>query len=490
MNRMALGLGTLLGLASACDIADAAEIDSGLAMIAERDGMADVLIVLPDQDPPLLSPLAPDGNYLLRRRALVDALVARADTSQASTRHWLAKQGLAHRAFWIANVIAARLPAAVLRELAQRTDIASIKSDAEIAMGVPQPELVTAPEAIEPGVTKIRAPEVWALGFTGQGVVIGGVDTGYQWDHPALKSHYRGWNGVTANHNYNWHDAIHSGTSTCGVNLVVPCDDNGHGTHTAGTFAGDDGSANEIGVAPGAKWIGCRNLGSASATTSSHIECMQWMLAPTNLSGNTPDPDLAPDVMNNSWGCSVAEGCTTGNEVKVAVDNLVAGGIVFVTVAGNAGPNCSTITVPPAIYDSAFVVGATSSADVLAGFSSRGPVTGSSLIRPDISAPGVSVRSSYIGNTYASLSGTSMAAPHVAGAVALLFSAHPGLKGHPAEVARILHATAATAGVTDATVQACGGTAATTWPNNMIGYGRIDVAAAVHEVIFVGGFED
>jgi subtilisin family serine protease len=274
------------------------------------------------------------------------------------------------------------------------------------------------------------------------------------------------------------------------VDLTTPCDDNGHGTHTAGTFVGDDGAGNQIGVAPGAKWIGCRNLGDGSATTSSDIECMQWMLAPTDLAGNNPQPNLAPDVLNNSWACSVSDGCTTGDEIKVAVDNLVAGGIFFVTVAGNAGPACSTITAPPATYDSAFDVGATgSTTDVLAGFSSRGPVAGSSLIRPDISAPGVNVRSSYPTNSYSTLSGTSMAAPHVAGAAALLLSAHPELKGNPKQIARILRATAVTAGVTDATAQSCGGTAATTWPNNMIGYGRLDAAAAVLEVIFSGTFD-
>jgi len=489
MNCRAFELGALLGLGGAWVTANGAEIDPGLAAVAERNGLADALIVMPDQEQPLLAPLASQASYLERRRALVDALVARADASQASVRNWLGQKRLAHRDFWIANVIAARLPVAALSELAQRTDIAAIRSDTPMPMALPQPEFVAPPDAIEPGISKIRAPDVWIQGFTGQGVVIGGVDTGYQWDHSALKSHYRGWNGVSADHNYNWHDAIHSGTSSCGVNLVAPCDDNGHGTHTAGTFAGDDGVANQIGVAPGAKWIGCRNLGSASGTTSSHIECMQWMLAPTNLAGSAPRPDLAPDVMNNSWACPSTDGCTTGNEIKTAVDNLVAGGIVFVTVAGNGGPNCSTITVPPATYDSALVVGATSSADVLASFSSRGPVAGSSLIRPDLSAPGVSVRSSFPGNTYASFSGTSMAAPHVAGAVALLLSAHPGLKGNPAQIARILRATAVTAGVTDSIVQTCGGTAATTWPNNMIGYGRLDVAAAVHEVIFTGSFE-
>jgi subtilisin family serine protease len=469
--------------------ASGAEVDPVLLSIAARTGAVDTLIVLTDQDQPLLSPLMPEANHAVRRKALVDALMARADAAQASLRHWLELRGIAHRGFWISNAVAARLPAAALAELAPMRDVASFRNDKVIAAELPAGALTAAPEAVEWGVARVHAPEVWALGFTGQGVVIGSVDTGEQWDHPALKDHYRGWNGFSVDHNFNWHDAIHSGKGACGVDLIAPCDDSGHGTHTVGTFAGGDGGTNRIGVAPGAKWIGCRSRDAGGGTTSSYIECLQWMLAPTNLIGKKPSPDLAPDVVNNSWSCSLADGCTTGNEIKVAVDNLVAGGIVFVAGAGNGGPSCSTITDPPAIHDSAFDVGATDSSDVLAAFSSRGPVGGSGLIRPDISAPGVNIRSSYPTNAYASLSGTSMAAPHVAGAVALLLSAQPGLKGNPGQIARILRATAATAGVTDGLVQTCGGTPTTTWPNNMIGYGRLDVAAAVQEVVFVTGFE-
>lgn len=107
------------------------------------------------------------------------------------------------------------------------------------------------PTAVEPGVTYIKAPQVWATGFTGQGIVVAGADTGIRWDHNALKNHYRGWDGSTASHDYNWHDSIHTGGGSCGANTLAPCDDNGHGTHTIGTAVGDDGGANQVGVAPG-----------------------------------------------------------------------------------------------------------------------------------------------------------------------------------------------------------------------------------------------
>ena len=122
------------------------------------------------------------------------------------------------------------------------------------------------PSAIEWNITKVNAPSVWAAGYTGQGAVVAGQDTGYQWDHPALKGKYRGWDGSTASHDYNWHDSIHSGGGVCGANSLFPCDDSQHGTHTMGTMVGDDGLANQIGMAPGAKWIGCRNMDQGNGT--------------------------------------------------------------------------------------------------------------------------------------------------------------------------------------------------------------------------------
>jgi subtilisin family serine protease len=209
---------------------------------------------------------------------------------------------------------------------------------------------------------------------------------------------------------------------------------------------------------------------------------MQWLLAPTDLQNLNPNPDLAPDVISNSWSCPPSEGCTVGSELKVAVSHLVKGGILFVAAATNSGPSCGTITDPPAIYPLSYTIGATDSADKLASFSSRGPV-GSKGVKPDVSAPGVSVPSSYPTNSYANLSGTSMATPHVAGAAALLMSAVPTLKGNPAAVEKLLNKTAQRSGVTDPVSQTCGGTASTVWPNAMIGNGRIDVFAAYQKAI-------
>lgn len=173
------------------------------------------------------------------------------------------------------------------------------------------------------------------------------------------------------------------------------------------------------------------------------------------------------------------------------MDHVVKGGIVYVAAAANSGPACSTIDGQPAIFADSFVIGATDSSDRLASFSSRGPVLKSDgrqvkKIRPDVSAPGVNVYSSYPPNTYANLSGTSMATPHVAGAVALLMSAVPALKGHPAAVERLLRKNATTDGITDPVNQTCGGTSPTDWPNNMVGFGRVDVYQAYLAAISQG----
>jgi subtilisin family serine protease len=135
-------------------------------------------------------------------------------------------------------------------------------------------------------------------------------------------------------------------------------------------------------------------------------------------------------VINNSWSCTAGEGCTDPTVLLTVVNNVRAAGIVTVNSAGNGGSACSSINTPAAIYDASFTVGATDSNDVIAAMSSRGPVTvdGSNRRKPDASAPGVNIRSSVRGGGYQSgWSGTSMAAPHVAGLVALLISADPSL---------------------------------------------------------------
>ncbi len=479
--------------------AEPSKVNPDLARAARAQGQVEALIVLADQARPTMAPLSADADYKQRRRALVQSLRARADSQQRSLRIWLDSRGIPYRSFWIANMVQATLSVDDLDALAARPEVARLETNPTIAAKLPQADPAESPEtrpestlAVEWGVTKIRAPEVWAAGITGQGVVIGGADTGYRWAHPALQPHYRGWNGTSADHNYNWRDAIQQANSQCPANSPAPCDDNGHGTHTAGTFAGGDGGVNQIGVAPGAKWIGCRNMNAGNGTPATYIDCMQWMLAPTDLAGNNPDPDLAPDIISNSWGCPPSEGCTVGSELTEAVGHLHAGGILFVAAAGNAGPQCNTVRDTPATLALAFTVGATDVNDRLASYSSRGQNSRARANaraydgKVDISAPGSNVRSAYSATGYASLNGTSMATPHVAGAAALVMSAAPWLKGQPSAVMKLLRMTAQREGIANTASQVnqvCGTWSAANWPNPMIGWGRLDAFAAYQAAI-------
>src|SRR5262245_17053825 len=186
-----------------------------------------------------------------------DALLQKAQQSQASLVEWLRARGVEHRSFYIVNAIWVKAGREVVMEIAVRSDVARIEGNPRIRnlepVKITEEELqaaieaAAAPTAIEPGVNYIRAPEVWSQGFTGQGIVVGGQDTGVEWNHPALINHYRGWDGANANHDYSWHDSIHTGGGSCGPNSPTPCDDSNHGTHTLGTAVGGDGGTNQIG---------------------------------------------------------------------------------------------------------------------------------------------------------------------------------------------------------------------------------------------------
>ncbi len=309
-----------------------------------------------------------------------NTLTQHAAHTQSGIRNLLNSRGVTYQSFWVVNMIVANADRALVEALAARPEVARVDSNRPTRW-IEDPSIANFgvtpgnPFTIEWGVQDVNAPQVWAMGFTGQGIVIGNEDTGMRWTHNALKPHYRGWNGVTADHNYNWWDAIHSGGGVCGPNNQAPCDDSGHGTHTTGTTSGDDGMGNQVGVAPGAKWIGCRNMDQGNGMPSTYTECFQFFIAPTDLSGQNPNPALRPHVINNSWICPTSEGCTTGDELRVIVENTQAAGIFVEASAGNSGSGCSTVNDPPAIYQASFSTGAIDITNTLASFSSRGPVT-------------------------------------------------------------------------------------------------------------------
>ena len=403
-----------------------------------------------------------------------NTLSALAESTQEPLKAELDQMGVPYRSYWVANMIWVELNGAQLAEIAQRADVAHIHANPIVAQQLPAFANPFAPQAgsIEWNIDKINAPDLWAMGYDGTGIVVGGQDTGYEWDHPALKDKYRGWDGANADHNYSWHDSIHSGGGPCGADAPAPCDDHNHGTHTMGTMVGDDGAGNQIGVAPDAKWIGCRNMDQGNGTPTTYSECFQWFIAPTDLNDQNPNPAMAPHVINNSWSCPASEGCTDPNIMKTVVENVRAAGILVVVSAGNSGSGCSTVSTPAAIYEASFTVGSTTISDVISSFSSRGPVTvdGSDRLKPDISAPGSNVRSSIRNGAYASFSGTSMAAPHVAGLAALLMEAVPALQGDVDMLEQAMEAGTKRL----ISTQTCGGVPGSAIPNNTFGHGRID----------------
>jgi subtilisin family serine protease len=314
----------------------------------------------------------------------------------------------------------------------------------------------------------IGADKVWEeFGVRGEGIVVGQSDSGVDGNHPAIAKQYRGYN---TGDDYNWFDPWDGTTS--------PNDEGGHGTHTTGTILGAGG----IGVAPEAQWIGCVNLDRNLANPALYLDCMQFMLAPFPQDGDPfkdGDPTKAAHVLNNSWGCPEIEGCDP-TSLLPAADNLRHAGIFVVVSTGNDGPSCETVASPLSLYDSVFSVGAIDQFGNMADFSSRGPVTvdGSGRVKPDIVAPGVEILSSLPDGTYGANSGTSMAGPHVAGVVALLWSAQPDLIGDIEATEELLIETAQPY---EGNMSL--GCFSGDMPSNAYGYGVVDVYAAVKKAL-------
>jgi serine protease AprX len=443
---------------------------------------AEFLVVLADQAD--LSPAAALPTKNEKSHYVRDALWNKSQATQGPILQWLRERGLEYQSFYITNAILVKGSREIAETLAARPDVARVEGNPQIQNSLPQPGPAAeapsqpgAPATIEPGINYTHAPDVWALGFNGQNIVVASADTGVRWTHNALKPHYRGWDGVTADHDFNWHDSIHSGGGVCGPNSPQPCDDFFHGSHTTGTAIGDDGGSNQIGMAPGAKWIACRNMDVGVGTPARYIECMEFFLAPYPVGGDPSqgDPTKAPDITINSWGCPTSEGCSV-NTLQAAVEAQAAAGIMMVVAAGNSGSSCSTTIDPPSFYAASYTAGALNTGtDTIAFFSSRGPVTvdGSGRIKPDITAPGTSTRSASNSSdsAYTFADGTSMATPHIAGAMALLWSAIPSLQNQIDASRAALNNAAHFISSTQC------GTAGP--PNNVYGWGRVDILAAV-----------
>ncbi|MFV2114846.1 S8 family serine peptidase [Micromonospora sp. LOL_025] len=400
-----------------------------------------------------LSQAAAIKDWAKRGTAVADALKKTAASSQSKIRAELDGSGTKYETFWATNAIKVSGGSLTMAQsFAAHAEVEGLY--APVAYKVPEVTEGTDEKtvnALEWGIANINADDVWSqYGAKGAGITVANIDTGVQFDHPALVNSYRGNNGDgTFDHNYNWYRA----TGSC----AAPCDTNGHGTHTMGTMAGSAG-ANQIGVAPDVKWIaanGCCPSDAALVTSG------QWMLEPTDLNGQNPDASKRPNIINNSWGTTLPSNDPFMEDVTLA---WTASGIFGVWSNGNSGSACQTSGSPGSLVSN-YSAGAYDVNNNIASFSSRGAGQNGE-IKPNIAAPGVNVRSSIPGGGYASYNGTSMAAPHLAGAIALLWSAAPALVGDVTATRALLDNSA----IDKADAQ-CGGTAD---DNNVFGEGRLD----------------
>ena len=409
------------------------------------------------------------ADIATKRAEVYTALVDTAEMTQQKLRSELDARRVAYTSYYLVNAI--EIPDDVFTR-------AWLRSQPEVDRILESPVLRPLPEKLpvntgdmgnapaSPGwnLTMIGADRVWnELHVTGQGIVIGQSDSGVDGSHVQLADSYR---GKQSGNDYNWLDPWNKSLS--------PVDTEGHGTATLGVVLGKS-----VGVAPGAQWFACVNLARNLGNPAHYLDCMQFMLAPYPENGNPftyGDPSQGAMVLNNSWGCPTVEGCDA-NVFLPAVNALDSAGIFVTSAAGNTGYyGCGSVSDPLAIYADVLTAGSVNSAGALSVFSSLGPVVvdGSDRIKPDIAAPGEDVVSSFPGNTYQSASGTSFAGPHVAGVVALMWSANPQLIGQTALTRQLLEQTARK---TTIQLPACAETQS--GPNNAVGYGILNAYDAV-----------
>lgn len=420
-----------------------------------------------------LSNIQQNGDISQKRKAVYDELVKTADTSQAQLRTSLDKLGIRFTPYYLVNGIEVQSGFFTRMWINRRTDVDRIV-DSPVLRPLPKTptlaegSITSTPDKPAWNLSMIGVDRVWTeLGITGKGIVIGDTDSGADGQHVEVASTYR---GAIEGNDYNWLDPWNGS--------AFPQDLQGHGTETLGLIVGKN-----VGIAPDAEWVGCVNLARNLGNPAHYLDCMQFMLAPYPQEGNSfTDGDPAKGVMivNNSWGCPSIEGCdpTLLESAAIAMEKA---GIFMSVAAGNTGYyGCGSVTDPMSIYSEVYTAGSINQSGEVSAFSSLGPVLvdGSKRIKPDIVAPGEGVVSSFPGGTYESVSGTSFAAPHLTGVVALMWSANPNLIGNVEATRQILDETAAKI---NATIPQCAET--DTRPDNALGYGLLNAFDAVKAAI-------
>ncbi|PAV28297.1 hypothetical protein CIL05_16810 [Virgibacillus profundi] len=368
--------------------------------------------------------LTQQKQIFTQRSAVVTELKSTAKESQQNVEVFLEEEKQTGnvedvQSYFIVNAMAVTATKEIAEKIVAFSEVEKILKDETRQLIKPEKTEISEEtgDTVEWNIEQIGAPDVWNMGVDGTGTVVATIDSGVQWDHPALKEKYRGYNSQTGevNHDYSWFDAT--------AGLEEPYDDQGHGTHVTGTIVGgESGELNQIGVAPGAKYIAVRAFTAEGGKDSDLLAAADWIMAPTDSEGNERI-DLAPDIVNNSW----SGGPGKDEWYREVVQAWRDAQIFPVFAAGNASllnPGGPGSIASPANYPESFAVGATDSTNQIADFSFRGP-SPYDEIKPDLVAPGVAVRSAVPGNGYAINNGTSMATPAVSGVAALLRSADP-----------------------------------------------------------------
>jgi len=432
------------------------KIAESLAQTLAQKGSASVVVIFTQGTDAVINSVnsqrfASRGQKITALKTNLEAL---AETTQKNVVSLLRNKVVKYESFWISNQVFVKAASSeIVQAIAALPEVAEVRE--EIIVQIDEPIKADASINAEWGIEKIEAEAAWTLpgGNNGQGVVVSSIDTGVRVTHESLRSNFRESKG--------WYDPY---TRTPG-----PTDNNGHGTHTMGTIAGSGG----IGVAPGAQWISCRGCSTSSCTEAALNACGQFIACPHDANGQNADCDQAPDLCSNSWG-----GGQGDTWYEPIISAWRSAGIVPVFAQGNSGPSCGTANSPG---DSANVigVGATTATDGIASFSSLGPAR-SGAVKPDVSAPGQNVRSAwYTSDTaYNTISGTSMACPHVAGTTALLLARNPNLTYD--QVKNLLTEN------TDrdlANAATCGNTPPGEFPNNVYGWGRINARKSLAAAI-------
>jgi bacillopeptidase F len=410
-----------------------AEHVSVLVKVAEPRGRA--------VDAPSLAGL--ERNLAVRHDRVLTHLKSRAAESQrdlSATLETDVRAGRARsvRSFWIDNLVGLEATPALIRELALRPDVERIVLLPQAVIDAP--ELAPSASAtVENSLAAIGAPVLWAQGFTGKGRIVCGIDTGVRGTHYALAARWRG-NKVP------WQEAWFDPRGLTSFPGDIGTNPLNHGSHTMGTMCGADPVRGDtVGVAPDAEWIAAFGIGGANLTTMDLIACMEWAADPDGHPNTNAD---VPDVINCSWRFPVQGILYPCNDIMDGViTNLEAAGVIVIWAAGNEGDDPGSVGYPAnsgTAFGTNFAVGNyNTTSDTIVPSSSRGPSPcPGDNIKPEVVAPGILIRSCYRGNDslYGILSGTSMAAPHVAGAAAVLRQMAPNAT--PAEIKRALYVSA------------------------------------------------